>query len=84
MIVNKERLATAAVAVAFGAVAVVGGAVALDGPSKGVRYAAVGSPVACLEPTCGTPTAVAAPTIEPVPTSVTVDTLPSTGTGSTR
>ena len=82
---NRQTLATAAVAVVFGAVAVVGGAVALDGPSKGVRYAGeVGSPVACVDASCGTPTAVALPTIEPVPTSVTVDTLPSTGTGSTR
>ena len=80
----RKELGTFIAGVAL-AGAVVGGAVALDGPSKGVRYAGeVGSPVACLDPTCGTPVAlptVAVPTAEP---TVFVDTLPETGTGSSR
>ena len=81
---NRERLATAAVAVAFGAVAVVGGVAALDGPSKGTRYAEVGSPVACIDPLCGTPVALPTVIVEPTTVVDTIDTLPSTGTGSSR
>ena len=77
----KKELVTFAAAIGLAA-SVVGGVVAIDGPSKGVRYADVGSPVACLDPTCGTPVAV--PTIEALPTTVTVTDLPSTGVGSTR
>ena len=77
---KKEIITTiAGIGLAAG---VIGGAVALDGPSKGVRYADVGSPVACTDPSCGTPVAV--PTIEALPTTVTVTDLPSTGVGSTR
>ena len=81
----KKQAGTFIAGVALAAV-VVGGAMALEsasGPSKGTRYAGeIGSPVACIDPTCGTPVAV--PTIEALPTTVTVTDLPSTGVGSTR